>query len=46
MAKISYDTELWTFEGERCDLSAFQGRVMLVVNTASHCGLRTQLDGL
>jgi len=46
MAKITYDTELRTFEGDLTDLRKYEGRVLLVVNTASHCGFTPQFKGL
>ncbi|RMI40100.1 glutathione peroxidase [Streptomyces triticirhizae] len=41
-----YDTKLRTLEGEDTSLDAFRGRLLLVVNVASRCGLTPQYEGL
>ena len=41
-----YEFEETTIRGDACKLSAFEGRVCLVVNVASECGLTPQYDGL
>jgi len=41
-----YDLETRTLEGEPANLSAYRGRVALVVNLASKCGLTPQYTGL
>jgi glutathione peroxidase len=41
-----YEFEGTTIRGDACKLSAFEGRVCLIVNVASECGLTPQYDGL
>lgn len=41
-----YDISAQTIDGETCQLSAFQGKVMLIVNVASECGLTPHYKGL
>ena len=41
-----YDFEISSLQGKPLDLSAYKGKVVLVVNTASKCGLTPQYEGL
>ncbi|MEM9174706.1 MAG: glutathione peroxidase [Myxococcota bacterium] len=41
-----HDFSAKTIRGDDCALSSFEGKVCLVVNVASKCGLTPQYDGL
>lgn len=44
--KTIYDYKETEMSGKTIDLSAFKNKVLVIVNTASKCGLAPQLEGL
>jgi len=44
--KKLYDIEVQRISGETIKLGAYEGKVLLIVNTASRCGFTGQYDGL
>ncbi|PCJ39740.1 MAG: glutathione peroxidase [Moraxellaceae bacterium] len=46
MATSVYDFSVINLKGQAVNLSEYKGKVLLVVNTASKCGLTPQYEGL
>lgn len=46
MKKTFYDFTATSLQGKEISMSAYKGKVVLVVNTASKCGLTPQYEGL
>jgi len=46
MAKSFYDFTATTLQGKEVTMDQYKGKIVLVVNTASKCGLTPQYEGL
>jgi glutathione peroxidase len=44
MEQSIYDLEVKDLKGKPVKLSAYKGKTLLIVNTATKCGLTPQLD--
>ena len=46
MSKKLYDFEVKSISGENVKFKSYEGKVLLIVNTASQCGFTPQYQGL
>ena len=46
MTNSAYDVPLKRIDGTACDLGEYRGKVLLIVNVASKCGLTPQYESL
>ncbi len=46
MKQIFYDFKATSLQGKEISMDSFQGKAVIVVNTASKCGLTPQYEGL
>lgn len=46
MSKSIYDFQVTRNNGEKASMKEYEGKVLLIVNTASKCGFTPQYDGL
>ncbi len=46
MTKTIYDFRAKSLQGQEINIEAYKGKVILIVNTASKCGLTPQYEGL